>query len=92
MRDFHTHNALVFKGFDNVLMTGCPAYYDLDFIGKEFKLPEKLHKVAFSLGVSFIESASMEREMKSQILRLKEYFKDSEFEVVFHHGLSPEVF
>lgn len=92
VRDFHTHNALVFKGFDNVLMTGCPAYYDLDFIGKEFKLPEKLHKVAFSLGVSFIESASMEREMKSQILRLKEYFKDSEFEVVFHHGLSPEVF
>ncbi|AMR67632.1 polysaccharide pyruvyl transferase family protein [Aquipseudomonas alcaligenes] len=92
VRDFHTHNALVFKGFDNVLMTGCPAYYDLDFIGKEFKLPEKLHKVAFSLGVSFIESASMEREMKSQILRLKEYFKDSEFEVVFHHGLNPDVF
>ncbi|SIR77935.1 Polysaccharide pyruvyl transferase [Aquipseudomonas alcaligenes] len=92
VRDFHTHNALAFKGFDNVLMTGCPAYYDLDFIGKEFKLPEKLHKVAFSLGVSFIESASMEREMKSQILRLKEYFKDSEFEVVFHHGLNPDVF
>lgn len=92
VRDFHTQNALAFKGFDNVLMTGCPAYYDLDSIGKGFQLPEKLRKVAFSLGVSFIESSSMKREMKSQILRLKEYFRDAEFEVVFHHGLSPEAF
>lgn len=92
VRDFHTLNTLAFKGFDNVLMTGCPAYYDLDFIGKEFKLPEKLHKVAFSLGVSFIESASMEREMKSQILRLREYFKEAEFEVVFHHALDSNTF
>lgn len=92
VRDFHTQNALAFKGFDNVLMTGCPAYYDLDTIGKGFQLPEKLRKVAFSLGVSFIESSSMERAMKSQILRLQDYFKDSEFEVVFHHGLNPDIF
>lgn len=92
VRDFHTQNVLVFKGFDNVLMTGCPAYYDLGSIGKGFQLPEKLRKVAFSLGVSFIESSSMERAMKSQILRLKEYFKDSELEVVFHHGLNPDIF
>lgn len=92
VRDFHTLNALAFKGFDNVLMTGCPAYYDLDYIGKPVQLPEKLRKVAFSLGVSFIESASMEREMKAQILRLKEYFQGAEFEVVFHHGLDPNTF
>lgn len=92
VRDFHTLNALAFKGIDNVLMTGCPAYYDLDYIGKPVQLPETLHKVAFSLGVSFIESPSMEREMKAQILQLKDYFKDSEFEVVFHHGLDPDTF
>lgn len=92
VRDFHTLNALAFKGFDNVLMTGCPAYYDLDYIGKPVQLPEKLRKVAFSLGVSFIESPSMEREMKAQILRLKDYFRDAAFEVVFHHGLNPDVF
>lgn len=92
VRDFHTLSALAFKGFDNVLMTGCPAYYDLDYIGKPVQLPEKVRKVAFSLGVSFIESPSMEREMKAQILRLKEYFQGAEFEVVFHHGLNPEVF
>ncbi len=92
VRDFHTLNALAFKGFDNVLMTGCPAYYDLDYIGKPVQLPEKLRKVAFSLGVSFIESPSMEREMKAQILRLKDYFRDAAFEVVFHHGLDPSTF
>ena len=92
VRDFHTLNALAFKGIDNVLMTGCPAYYDLDYIGKPVQLPETLHKVAFSLGVSFIESPSMDREVKAQILQLKDYFKDAEFEVVFHHGLNSEVF
>lgn len=92
VRDFHTLNALAFKGFDNVLMTGCPAYYDLDYIGKAVQLPEKLRKVAFSLGVSFIDSPSMAREMKAQILHLKDYFKDAQFEVVFHHGLNPDTF
>jgi hypothetical protein len=92
VRDFHTYNVLAFKGFDNILMTGCPAYYDLNFIGNGYTLPKMLNKVAFSLGVSFIESSSMEREMKSQILGLKKYFKDSMFEVVFHHGLDPNTF
>ena len=35
VRDYHTLNAIKFKGFDNFLMTGCPAYYDLIFINKE---------------------------------------------------------
>nr|WP_245000425.1 polysaccharide pyruvyl transferase family protein [Marinobacter daepoensis] len=92
VRDFHTLNVLAFKGINNGLMTGCPAYYDLEYIGKEMAFPKEIRKVAFSLGVAFIESPSMEREMKAQILELKQYFKNSEFEVVFHHSLNPDVF
>lgn len=87
VRDFHTLNLLGFKGYDNFLMTGCSAYYDLEQIEKEFEFPQKIKKVAFSLGTSFINSPSMEQQMKTQILSLRERFKDNDFEVVFHHSL-----
>lgn len=92
VRDFHTLNVLTAKGYENFLMTGCPAYYDLDYLGRKFHFPARIKKVAFSLGVSFIHSYSMEVAMKDQILRLKELFSDSIFEVVFHHGLDPSKF
>ena len=91
VRDYHTLNTVQFKGFDNFLMTGCPAYYDLDFINKEVSNPT-INKIAFSLGVSFIESSSMEKLMKENILKTKEAFKDKDFEVVFHHALNKEKF
>ena len=91
VRDYHTLNSIRFKGFDNFLMTGCPAYYDLDFIGKEVTNP-KISKIAFSLGVSFIHSLSMEKLMKDNILKCKEKFEDKEFEVVFHHSLNKNKF
>jgi hypothetical protein len=89
VRDYHTHNSLIFQGYDNVLMTGCPAYYDLDYIGKDIKNPI-IKRVAFSLGVSFVNSTSMENQMKKIILQLKEKFKDKIFEVVFHHSIDFE--
>lgn len=91
VRDYHTLNTIRFKGFENFLMTGCPAYYDLDFLGKEFS-NQTIKKVAFSLGVSFIESPSMKKLMKDNILQCKDYFSHQEFEVVFHHSLNRETF
>ena len=89
VRDYHTINTLTFKGFDKFLMTGCPAYYDIDSIGKRVKINQNIKKIAFSLGVSFIHNASMEKMMKMEMLRLNDYFEDSTFEVVFHHALDP---
>ena len=86
VRDYHTLNAIRFNGFNNFLMTGCPAYYDKNFIDTELQLKE-VNKVAFSLGVAFIKSPSMETLMKENILACKEKFLDKEFEVVFHHSL-----
>jgi len=91
VRDYHSLNAIKFKGYNNFLMTGCPAYYDVNFIGKETK-HRVIEKVAFSLGVSFVQSSSMQNLMKDNILKLKEKFEDKIFEVIFHHGLNKEQF
>lgn len=91
VRDYHTLNSLHFKGYDNFLMTGCPAYYDLDFFNKKFEIPQ-IKKVAFSLGVSFMDSPSMEKLMKENILNLQKYFNNVVFEVVFHHSLDRNKF
>ena len=91
VRDYHTLNSIRFKGFENFLMTGCPAYYDLNFIGKKTENPT-IKKVAFSLGVAFIHSPSMQKLMKENILECKKYFEYKEFEVVFHHSLDKDKF
>lgn len=92
VRDFQTARVLSLKGFDNFAMTGCPAYYDLNQINQPFILPTKIKKIAFSLGVSFIRSISMEKLMKKQILAIKSYFPDASLEVTFHHSLSADIF
>jgi len=90
VRDYHTLNTLQYNGYKNILMTGCPAYYDLDYINKPFIKPKKIQKVSFSLGVSFLQSKSMEEQMKNIILKLSSKYSDVTFEVVFHHSLDKE--
>jgi hypothetical protein len=87
VRDYHTLNVLQIKGYKNVLMTGCPAYYDREYLNKGLNISKDINKVSFSLGVSFVESKSMENVMKNLILELQKKFKNKYFEVVFHHSL-----
>ena len=87
VRDYQTLNMLNSSGYKNILMTGCPAYYDLISVDNKFKMTESIKTVAFSLGVSFIDSPSMQTQMKSIILALRDKFSASDFHVVFHHSL-----
>jgi hypothetical protein len=86
VRDYHTLNVLHQRGYKNFHMTGCPAYYDEDFFTSAYT-KEIPRKVAFSLGVSFVYSPSMEQQMKEMILATKNYYEQSQFEVVFHHSI-----
>ena len=90
VRDYHTLNVLEIKGFKNFIMTGCPAYYDKKYLKKDLNIPKTIKKIAFSLGVSFVSGPSMEKLMKDNILVLKNYFRNKDFEVVFHHSLDKE--
>jgi len=87
VRDYHTLNVLEIKGYKSFIMTGCPAYYDQDYINK-YHSSSDITRVAFSLGVSFINNTLMEKQMKSIILRLQELY--SSLEVVFHHSLDKD--
>lgn len=86
VRDYHSLNALHTNGYKNFLMTGCPVYYSTEHLGKGLE-SYPIEKVAFSLGVMFNHSKSMEALVKDNILRVREYFKNKKFEVVFHHSL-----
>jgi hypothetical protein len=92
VRDFHSARVLAGKGINNVIMTGCPAYYDTSYFDETPKVPSKIRKVAFSLGVSLVKSRSMWRLMQDQILSLRDKFKEAELEVVFHHSLDRKVY
>ena len=86
-RGYHTLNVLQNYGFKNFLMTGCPAYYDINYFDKKLENIE-INKVAFSLGVSFLGNENMKKQMQDLILSLRDKFKDKQFEVVFHHSLN----
>ncbi|WMN48318.1 polysaccharide pyruvyl transferase family protein [Vibrio alginolyticus] len=91
VRDYHTLNVMQRNGVERTLMTGCPATYVKNMFDKSIVNKVKIEKVAFSLGVSFLESPEMERQMKATILRLRDRFPiPSQFEVVFHHSTKTE--
>lgn len=91
VRDYHSLNVLHANGFSNVIMTGCPAYYDLEYIGLPINKEFRQNTIVYSLGVSFVDSKAMERHMKQEILRFCDYFSPSPLTVVFHHSLNNQV-
>ncbi|MBL4652967.1 MAG: polysaccharide pyruvyl transferase family protein [Flavobacteriales bacterium] len=90
VRDYHTLNVLRQKGFNNFIMTGCPALYSLDHLNKQVEFKSKPEKIGFSLGVSYYRSSSMEKQMKDLIFLLS---KKTEFnlEVLFHHKIDRSI-
>jgi len=92
VRDYHTLNVLMSRGYKKFVMTGCPALYSLEHVNTVFPSPTKLTKISFSLGVSFVESQSMEKSMKATILALRDYFADAELNIIFHHSLNDSIY
>lgn len=86
VRDYHTMHVLQNYGMDNVVMTGCPALYELDSINKPIKT-DSISKINFSLGVGFMHSKNMERSVKDIITNLRDHFSDKRLSVKFHHSI-----
>lgn len=91
VRDYQTLNVLMNYNMQNAVMTGCPALYDLQYIKVRPVYPEKPRKIAFSLGVSYIESPGMNKLMRDNILRLKQHFDQSALTVYFHHSINKKI-
>jgi hypothetical protein len=76
-------------GVEDVLMTGCPALYDLKSIGDPIKI-NGVNKINFSLGVGFVHSNGMEKSVKDLLLHLRNYFTNKHLSVKFHHSISSD--
>lgn len=87
VRDYHTLNVLQHAGFDSFMMTGCPALYVKEFIGAKINQKLERGRVAFSVGVAFLVSRSIERQMKNLLAFLAQKYGRSNVAVLFHHSI-----
>ncbi|KGK98392.1 hypothetical protein LI82_11855 [Methanococcoides methylutens] len=87
-RDYLTKEALKRNGINNVLMTGCPVWYDLDSIGKNIERPKEIKKLVFTPAQDHIYRIQNVKILKM----LKNLFPDSELYCSFHRGIEADEF
>ncbi len=82
-RDFYTEQVLNLHGYQNTMMTGCPAWYDLDSIGKPVNIPGNIKSLIFTPPQN-----PLFRNQGVSILRLlNKMFPSATKYCVFHRGL-----
>lgn len=80
-RDWYTYRFLKHQGFTDILMTGCPAWYDLDYINDlEIKKIEKIKKIYVSEPAKTYNISLLEK----LLYWLKSNFKDASLNLVIH--------
>lgn len=85
-RDYMTKKALKRNELNNVLMTGCPVWYDLDSIGKNIDKPDKVKKIVFTPAQKHIYRGQSIKIMKV----LRKLFPDAETYCSFHRGINAD--
>lgn len=82
-RDLPTKRVLNKNGYDNVTMTGCPAWYCRNSIGKRFQKPEEIRQLVYTPAQShFYSNQSIE-----VLYYLKTKYSNAQIIVSFHRGL-----
>ncbi|UOR11317.1 polysaccharide pyruvyl transferase family protein [Halobacillus amylolyticus] len=82
-RDHQTERTLRNNGYKNVTMTGCPVWYDLDSIGKEFVAPKEIKRIVYTPAQD--EAFS---DQSIEVLKfLKNRYSASDIIVSFHRGI-----
>lgn len=89
VRDYRSLNTLHRAGVSGALMTGCPALYVPEKLGTGFTgfTTEGPQKIVFSLGVNFIGSAVLQRQVIEVVEGIKTAFPAAELTVAFHHSI-----
>ena len=83
VRDILSKNLLLENGVKDVVVNGCPAWYDLDYIGKKLEKPQEIRKIAFSTPAN----PTCFNQAKKIIKRLRSEFSNASITVLFHKGL-----
>ncbi len=85
VRDPLTKNVLTVNGIDNVLMTGCPVWYDLEHFEDRYKFVEDSDTRSIVLSMP----AKMQAGVKDLMIWLTDRFPKARKVVSFHHGVIP---
>lgn len=85
-RDKITEEILHQSGFKNVLMTGCPVWYDLQSIGKPFACSGEFARIVFTTPAS----PALLKQTYELMNILRQTFPDSEISCSFHRGILPD--
>lgn len=83
VRDVLSKILLLENGIEDVVVNGCPAWYDLDYIGKKLKKPQEIRKIAFSTPASPL----CFNQAKKIIKKLRNEFPKASITVAFHKGI-----
>lgn len=82
-RDYYTKKAILNNGFKSALMTGCPVWYDIDSLGKEMNLPNKVKKLVYTPAQDKMFKTQSVEVMKL----LKSKFPNAIIYCSFHRGI-----
>lgn len=91
-RDNITREILNRYDCKNVVMTGCPAWYDINSIGKKFEQPKYINRIAVSMTPTPI-FLQQNIELLQQLRNLlKPSYPKVELFAVFHRGIAEDEF
>ncbi len=85
VRDILTEQVIRNQKIENVLMTGCPAWYDLDYLDKEYVHSAQVDQVVVSM------PARYHPQLPLLLSYLKQRFPESKKIITFHHGFWPRL-
>ena len=86
VRDVLTKKILNNHGINNVIITGCPVWYDLSYISKPYKLPTKINKIIFTAPAK----PTNFNHAKLSAKVISELFPEAEKIITFHRGIEPD--
>jgi len=86
VRDHLTKRALINNGITNVSMTGCPSWYDLDYLHSDFLDPRPIKTVAFTPPARRLFHSQSIAVMSM----IRNFFPDARLLCSFHRGITPD--
>lgn len=89
-RDWYTLRFLKNQGINNVMMTGCPAWYDLDCVEDLHVNKGNIEKDDMNICISDAAFKFNKILMKPLIVFLREKYPTASMQLVFHRGITGE--
>lgn len=86
-RDYYSVKVLYANGFCNCIMTGCPAWYDLDKLSKRLTLSKEINKIMIS---DPADVRSYGQQSIDIVRALRNLYPRATIEYVFHRGIEED--